>query len=118
MELRLKHMAPIGTDRVDPEWELLDDVVDETGGILLVVTVVDFERSHPCGIINGRVLEAANSMPVRALKAQNLHVCLHMMARDLFRVPMRVDPLSDPRGAGVASVRGAKGSPRRLHTRL
>ena len=44
-------LAAIGMDHLDPERKLLDDVVDEIDGVLLIVPVVDFKRSDARGII-------------------------------------------------------------------
>jgi hypothetical protein len=76
---------------VDAERELVDGVVDEFDGVVLIVTIVDLEGSHACGIIDGRVLKAPDSMPLGALEAHNLHVCLNMMARDRLGVTVRVN---------------------------
>ena len=47
-------MPPVGSDRVDPDRELLDHAVNESDGALLVVTLVDLERSDPWGVIDRR----------------------------------------------------------------
>ena len=91
MELRLELMTPVRADRVDAKRKLLDGIVDEFDGVCLVVTTVDLEGSHARGVIDGRVLKAPDSMPVRGLEAHNLHVCLDMMARDLLGVSVRVN---------------------------
>src|SRR5262249_13859875 len=75
---------------VNPERELLDDMVDEGDGVVLRVTPVDLEGPHPGGIIDRRVLVAPNPLAVFAAERQELHVDLHVMAGDLFLVPMRV----------------------------
>ena len=47
VELRLELMAPVRADRVNPEGELLDEVINEVTGISLVVTGVDLESAYP-----------------------------------------------------------------------
>ena len=91
VELRLKLITPICTNRVDAKWELVDRVVNEFDGVCLIVTIVDPEGSHPRGVVDGRVLKAPDSMPVRGPEAHNLHICSDMMARDLLGVPVRVN---------------------------
>lgn len=91
MELGLELMTPVCADCVDAKRELVDDIVNEVHRIGLVVTAVDFESSHACGVIDGRVLKATDSMPVVGLEAHNLHVCLNMMTRDFFGISVRVN---------------------------
>ena len=62
--------GPIGPNRVDPEGEFLDNVVNKGDGILLVVTAVDLERPYPGGVIDGSVLKTSNSMSVGVLEAR------------------------------------------------
>src|SRR6516162_5570417 len=83
-------MPAVRPHGVNPERELLDDMVDEGDRVLLRVTPVDLESPHPGGIIDRRVLVAANPLAVFAPQRQELHVDLHVMAGDLFLVPMRV----------------------------
>src|SRR6516225_4150879 len=90
MEQRLELMPAVRPHGVNPERELLDDMVDEGNRVLLGVTPVDLESPHPGGIIDRRVLVTPNPLAVFALQRQELHVDLHVMAGDLFLVPMRV----------------------------
>ncbi len=56
VEERLELVAAVGSDGLDPEGELLDDVIDEVDGVGLRVTPVDLQRPNPRRIIDGRVL--------------------------------------------------------------
>jgi len=56
VELRLELMAPVRADRVNPEGELLDKVINEVTGISLVMTGVDLESAYPRRIIDCSVL--------------------------------------------------------------
>lgn len=69
MELRLELMAPVCTNCVDAKRELVDGVVDELDRAFLVVTTVDLQGSYPRRVINGRILKAPDSMPVRGFEA-------------------------------------------------
>lgn len=84
-------MGPIGPDRVDPKWELLDHVVNEVDRARLVVAPVNLERSGPCGIVNGRVLEGTDLGAVSGLDVQELHVHLDVMTGNLLGIPARVN---------------------------
>ena len=42
VKLRLSLVTPISSDRMDPEGELLDDVVNKVGGVCLSVSSIDF----------------------------------------------------------------------------
>ena len=56
VELRLELMAPVCADRMDPEGELLDKVIDEVTCVSLVVSRVNFEGTYPRRIIDCSVL--------------------------------------------------------------
>ena len=56
VELRLELMAPVRADRVNPEGELLDKVINEVTGVGLVVSRVNLEGAHPGRIIDSGVL--------------------------------------------------------------
>ena len=91
VELGLKLMTPISANRVDAKRELLDDVVNESDGVCLIVLCVDFECPHARSIINGRVLEPPDALAIRGLEAQNLYICLDMVTGDFLRISMRMD---------------------------
>ena len=61
VELRLELMAPVRADRVNPEGELLDKVINEVTGISLVVTGVDLESAYPRRVIDCSLLKGLNS---------------------------------------------------------
>ncbi len=91
VEVRLKFVPPIGPNHVDAKWELPDRVIDEINGVLLCVPLVDLVRPDSCGIVDCRLLKTADLVPVGGLESQEFHVHLDVMARDLFRVPTRVN---------------------------
>jgi len=84
VKLRLKFMTSIGSDRMDPERKLLDHAVNEIDGALLIVTLVDLERSDPCGVIDRRVLKSTNFLAVDSFEREELHVHLDVMTGNLF----------------------------------
>ena len=67
VEQRLELVTPIGPDRVNPKRELLDSLVNEIDRARLVVTPVNLESYDPCGIVDGRVLEATDFGAVSSL---------------------------------------------------
>jgi hypothetical protein len=60
VKLCLEFVAPIGTDGVYSKWEFFDHIIDKRYGILLIMELVDLQRSYPCSVINGRVLKATD----------------------------------------------------------
>jgi hypothetical protein len=56
MKERLELVATVGSDRLDPERELVDDVVDEADCVGLCVTLVDLQCAYPRRIIDRGVL--------------------------------------------------------------
>ena len=90
VEERLELVAAIGADRSDPERELLDHVVDEVDRIRLSVAVIDLECTNSRGVVDRRVLITPNGRSLLSRKSQELHVYLHVMARNLLLVPVRV----------------------------
>ncbi len=51
VEERLELVAAIGADRLDPEREPLDHVIDEADGVGLGVVLVDLQFPNACSII-------------------------------------------------------------------
>lgn len=90
VEERLELVAAIGADRSDPERELLDHVVDEVDRIRLSVAVIDLECTNSRGVVDRRVLITPNRRSLLSRKREELHVYLHVMARNLLLVPVRV----------------------------
>ena len=64
VKLSLEFVSSIRADRVNAKRKLLDDVVDKSDRVSLIVTVVDLKRPYPSCIIDRCVLIAANTMPV------------------------------------------------------
>ena len=91
VEARLPLVPTIGAHGVDPEGELLDDVVDEVDRALLVVPAVDLQRPDARGVVDRCVLIAADPVTIRRHQRQELHVDLDMVSRDLFGVAVGVD---------------------------
>lgn len=60
MELGLELVTPIGSDRVDSEGELLDDVIDEVDGVRLGVAAIDLQGADTRSVIDGCVLIATH----------------------------------------------------------
>ena len=81
-------MSTIGSDRMDPERELFNHVVDEVDGVLLRVTPIDLQRPDAGGVIDGRILEAADAPAGLSLESQEGYVDLDVMTRYLLGVAM------------------------------
>ena len=96
VEESLELVAAVRADRLDPERELLDHVVDEVDCVGLRMALVDLQRPNACGIIDRRVLVAPNRAASFPLQSQELDVHLHVMPRHLLLVAVRVyGPPSD-----------------------
>lgn len=63
VELGLPLVASICSDRMDSEWELVDDVVHEVDGIGLCVTRIDLQSPDSGRIIDGCVLIPTHLAP-------------------------------------------------------
>ena len=57
VEVRLKLVSPIGSDRMDPKRKLFDHVVNEIDSALLIVTLLDLQRADPWGVVDRVVSE-------------------------------------------------------------
>lgn len=57
VELGLEFEPVVGADRVDAKGELLDDVVDEVDGVLLIVLLINLQRTD-ARRVDGRILVA------------------------------------------------------------
>src|SRR5215470_1049531 len=88
VEEGLELLPAIRAHRVDAKRELLDDVVEERDRVLLRVARVDLEGPHPGGVVDRRVLVAADALAALALQRQELHVDLDVMAGDLLLMAM------------------------------
>lgn len=71
-----------------PKGELFHHVVDEVDGIRLRVPLVDLQHSNSVRVIDGRVLVAPYRRSLLSLQREELHVYLHMVARNLLLVAM------------------------------
>ncbi len=90
VEERLELVAAVGSDGLDPEGELLDDVIDEVDGVGLGVTLVDLQRANSSRVVDRGVLVAPHRPTSFPLQSQELDVHLYVMARDLFLVAVGV----------------------------
>jgi len=77
VKLDLPFVPAIRARRMDPEWELADDVVDLA---LLVVSLVDIQSANPRCVINGGVLIAIDFAAVFFYQGQKFHIYLYFTA--------------------------------------
>ena len=84
-------MASVCSDRMDAEGEFFNHIINELDGILLIMTRIDFQGPDPCGIINGRVLKASNSVPLKVPERDEFDVDLDVMARDFLGITASVN---------------------------
>ena len=91
MELGLELMAIVGSDFLNPEWELFDDVIDEVLSVGLCVFVADLERPDTHSVIDSGILEPADLLAALASEGEELAVHLDVMARQLLVVALGVD---------------------------
>ena len=89
MELCLEFVAVVGANRRYTEGELLYHMVDEVNGILLCVSLVDFQSADPGCVVNGGILEATHLLLFRIFEVEELHINLDVMAGYLFLVALR-----------------------------
>ena len=67
VELCLELMPSIGSDGIDPERELLDHIINELDGALLVMLPVYLKHSDTGSVINSCVLITADLVPLIVL---------------------------------------------------
>jgi len=115
VEQCLELVAAIGADRLDPEWELLDHVIDEVDGVGLGVALVDLQCPNACGVVDRRVRVASNCSASFSAQSQELDIHLHVMTRDLLLVAVRVNSTSsDPVRESAHAVSPADPVDRRI----
>jgi hypothetical protein len=88
MEERLELMAVISPYGIDPEWELVNYVIDKTNGVFLCMATVYFQSPDSGGIINSGVLKTPDSSSVFSRKEQEFNVHLYVMAKNLLFVTL------------------------------
>lgn len=91
VELGLELMAIVGSDFLDAERELFNDVIDEVDGVGLCVFVVDFERPDAGCVVDGGILEPADLLPALAGEGEELDVHLDVMTGNLLVISLGVD---------------------------
>ena len=72
MKLGLKLMTSVCSDRMDAEGELLNYIINKLNGILLIVAGINFHRPDPCGIINGCILKASDSVALKSFSERQI----------------------------------------------
>ena len=90
VELGLELVPSIGSDGIDPKRKLLDHVINELDGALLIVLPVDLKRSDTGCVIDSRVLIASDLVSFVVFQRQELHIDLNMMPRNRFSVSFGV----------------------------
>jgi hypothetical protein len=83
MELSLKLVAVIGANRMDPERELLHDVVDEVDGIALRVAGINYQGPDPGGVVDGGVLKPLDRLSCGANEFKEFDLNLDVVPRCL-----------------------------------
>jgi hypothetical protein len=91
MERELELAAIIGSDFSDPEWELVDDVIDKVDCASLGMLLVDLERADAGSVINGGVLELPDLRSLIFNENQDFNVHLDMMAWGPFVIAPGMD---------------------------
>jgi hypothetical protein len=108
----------VGLDDLDPERELLEDVIEELDGGLLVVARVDPQHPDPGAIVDRGVLVVL--LAGARKRFDELHIDLHAVARQRLlvalppvgvafvplrrRQPVEIKALEDPVHARVADL--------------
>ena len=91
MELGLKLMVSICSDRMESEGEFFDHILNKLNGVLLIVTRVDLQRPDPGCIVDGRVLKASDSFAIKIPQGNKFNINLDVMARHFFGITSCVD---------------------------
>ncbi len=91
VEFCLPLMPTIRAHCMDAERKLVDDVVDEIDGALLVMPLIDLQRTNSSGIVDRSVLIPAKLAPFLADQSQELDIDLDVMTWYLFGIPSRVE---------------------------
>ncbi len=91
VELGLELMAIVGSDFLDAERELFNDVIDEVDGVGLCVFVVDFEGPDAGCVVDCSILEPADLLPALAGEGEELDVHLDVMTGNLLVMALGVD---------------------------
>jgi hypothetical protein len=90
MERGLELVAPIRTHGVNPERERRDHVIEKRNRVRLGVASVDAQGPDTRRVVDRRVLVATRRHGVRAAQREERDIDLHVMAWDLFGVPVGV----------------------------
>lgn len=91
VELGLELMAIIGSDFLDAERELFDDVIDEVDRVGLSMFIIDLESPDARSVVNGCILEPADLLAALSDEGEELDVHLDVMTWHLFVVTLGVD---------------------------
>lgn len=88
-------MSSIDSDYREGSWVdirvLLDHVVYEVYGILLIMTFVDPQGSNSGSIFDGCILKSMNLLALSILDSRKRHVNLDVMARYLLGITTRIN---------------------------
>jgi hypothetical protein len=87
VKLGLKLVASVCSDRMDTKGKFFNHIINELDGILLIVTRLNFHGPDPGCVINGRILKASDSAPLKVPERDEVNVYLDMMTRNLFGIP-------------------------------
>jgi hypothetical protein len=88
MEECLELMAVISPYGIDPEWELVNYVIDKINGVFLGMAPVYPQSPDSGGIINSGVLKTPNPFSIFSRKEQEFNIHLDVMAGDLLFVAL------------------------------
>ena len=86
VEFGLEFVAIVGTNGIDPERELGNDVIHEVDRILLRVPLINLEGANARSIIDCRVLEIPDLAAFLSLEIEEFHIDLHVVPRHLLLI--------------------------------